>query len=169
MAKGLQGLGFDAVVCSDNQNNDIGYVRSPSPHGGKGFVTRSVEEGDRSLAPFDGVRTDVLGDASRFPSRHFGTADGIQKGGFPVIDVAHESDDGWTGFKIGGGDRFSFGGFHHGGDFVNSAAFLAFFRHEGEAAFFTDLFRDGFFDILIQRREDVHFHQLMDELERLEV
>ena len=169
MTEGFQGLGLDAVIRSDYENNDIGHIRSSSPHGGERFVTRSIEEGDRGLAPFDGVRTNVLCDASRFAGRHFGTANGIQKGGFSVIDVAHESDNGWTGFKIGRGNGFGFGRFHHGGDFVDAAAFLAFLRHEGEAAFFTDLFCNRFFDVLIQRGENVHLHEFMDQLERFQI
>ena len=86
-----------------------------------------------------------------------------------MIDVTHECDDRGTRLEIGGGNRLGLGGFDHGGNLVNATAFLPLFREEYEASFFTNLFCDGFFNVLVQSSEDIHLHEFMDELERFQV
>ncbi len=64
-------LRHHAVVCCNNQNNDIRCLSTTSTHGGKRGVTRGVQEGDHTVVSFNVVRTDVLSNAARFARGHF--------------------------------------------------------------------------------------------------
>ena len=44
---GLDGLGHDAVVGGHDQDDDVGDLGAPGPHGGEGLVARGVDEGDQ--------------------------------------------------------------------------------------------------------------------------
>ncbi len=46
MVDGFDGLRHHAVVCCDDQHHDVGRLGAACTHGGKGFVTRRIEEGD---------------------------------------------------------------------------------------------------------------------------
>ena len=82
------GLRADAVVGGDNQNGDIGKGDAAFAHGGKGFVTGRVDKSDEFAALFDLIGADCLSDAAGFFARDIGFADGVEKGGFAVIDVS---------------------------------------------------------------------------------
>ena len=43
---GLDGLGHDPVVGRHHQDDDVGDLGAPGPHGGEGLVARGVDEGD---------------------------------------------------------------------------------------------------------------------------
>ena len=86
-----------------------------------------------------------------------------------MIHVTHECDDRGTRLEIGGGNRLGLGGFDHGGNLVNATAFLPLFCEEYEATFFTNLFCNGFFNVLVKSGENIHLHEFMDELERFQV
>ncbi len=96
MANGFNGLGLDTIIGGHHQNCHVRNPRPPSTHGGKGFVTRSIQEhhllGFALMFHIDMIGSDVLGDAPGFALSHFGFADRIQEGGFPVIDVTHDRD-----------------------------------------------------------------------------
>ena len=101
MTESFKGLRFNSVIGRDYKDDNIGDVRSASAHGGKSFVARGVEKGDTMVAPLNGIGTDVLSDSTRLSSGDFGPANGIEQGGFSVIDVSHESDDRWPRLEIG--------------------------------------------------------------------
>ena len=52
------GLRHDAVVGRDDQNRHVGDFRAARAHGGEGFVTGRIDEGDLAIVPLDGVRAD---------------------------------------------------------------------------------------------------------------
>ena len=84
---GLDGLGHDAVVGCDDDDDDVGDLGSAGTHAGEGLVAGGVEEDDLAaeggrirLGDFDLVGADVLGDASSFAGGDFGLADGVEQG-----------------------------------------------------------------------------------------
>ena len=98
---GLEGLGHDAVVGCNDDDDDVGDLGSAGAHAGEGLVTGGVEEDDLAtegggvgLGDFDLVGADVLGDAAGFAAGDVGGADGVEERGFAVVDVAHDGDDG---------------------------------------------------------------------------
>ena len=97
---GFEGLGHDAVVGCDDDDDDVGDLGSAGTHAGEGLVTGGVEEDDLAtegggvgLGDFDLVGADVLGDAAGFAGGDVGGADGVEQRGFAVVDVAHDGDD----------------------------------------------------------------------------
>ena len=44
--QGLNCLRHDAIIGSDNHNNDVGYLGTTGTHSSKCFVTRGIQEGD---------------------------------------------------------------------------------------------------------------------------
>ena len=97
---GLEGLGHDAVVGCDDDDDDVGDLGSAGTHAGEGFVAGGIEEDDLAtegggvgLGDFDLVGADVLSDASGFAAGDVGGADGVEERGFAVVDVAHDGDD----------------------------------------------------------------------------
>ena len=48
----------------------------------------------------DAVSADVLGDSSRFASRYACLANRVQERGLPMIDMAHEGDDGGARLEL---------------------------------------------------------------------
>ena len=75
----LNGLGHHAVVSSDHQDNHVGCLGTTSTHGGKRRVARGIQEGHATMAVFNVVGTDMLGDTTRFTGGHFGTANVVQQ------------------------------------------------------------------------------------------
>ena len=63
---GLDGLGHDAVVRGDHQDDDVGDLCAARPHGGECLVARRIEEGDLLFVHLDRVGADMLGDAAEF-------------------------------------------------------------------------------------------------------
>ena len=64
-------------------------------------MARSIEEGDAALGSFVLMRSlvgrDVLRNATRLSGSDIRLAYVIEQGGFPVVDVAHNGHDGWSG------------------------------------------------------------------------
>ncbi len=63
-------------------------------------MARGVDEGDLAVADHD-RRTDVLRDAAGLAGHHAGVADGVQKPGLAVVDVAHDGDHRGDAASIG--------------------------------------------------------------------
>ena len=112
------------------------------------------------------VGADVLGDATRLAGRDVGFADDIQQRGLAVIHVAHDGDHRRTQYEI---LRFvidiQFEFLDRGVD--HAAAALAFLHFETEPVLGAQPLRDGFVDRLVHVGENVQFHQVGDQLERL--
>ncbi len=94
VVEGLQGLGHDAVVGRDDQDDDVGGLGAPGPHGGERLVAGGVDEGDQATVLLDLVGADVLGDATGLAGDHVGVADLVEELGLAVVDVAHDGDHG---------------------------------------------------------------------------
>src|SRR6185437_4417923 len=93
----LNGLRHHAVVRCNDQDGDVGDLRTTGTHGGERLVARGVDEGDRPSA-LTGlgehlVGTDVLGDATVLARHHVGVADRVEQLRLSVVDVAHNGDD----------------------------------------------------------------------------
>ena len=96
---GLEGLGHDAVVGCDYDDDDVGDLGAAGTHAGEGLVTGGIEEDDLAtegggvgLGDFDLVGADVLGDAASFARGYVGGADGVEQRGLAVVDVTHDRD-----------------------------------------------------------------------------
>ena len=93
-----------------------------------------VEEGDGLVVVDNLIGPDVLGDPTRFTGGDAGFAEVVEDGGFAMIDVAHDGDDGRAGFEqvLGFCDRhFRFlDDFHH---LMDALGFIAFFAFKDEA------------------------------------
>ncbi len=56
-------------------------------------MTGSVQECDFLAIDFNLVRADVLSNATSFACRDLGFANGVEQGGFAVVDMTHDGDD----------------------------------------------------------------------------
>ncbi len=73
MADGLNRLRHDRVIGSNNQNHDIGDLRTARTHFGKCGVARGIDEGDlRTGCHGDLIGTDMLGNATGFAAGNVG-------------------------------------------------------------------------------------------------
>ena len=98
---GFLGLGHHIVVGGNDDNGDVGDLCTASTHGGERFVTGGVEEGDgAAIFEADIVGTDVLCDTTGLTGDDIGVANVVEQGGFTVVDVTHDGDDGSAGFEI---------------------------------------------------------------------
>ena len=76
---GFDRLRHDTVVGGDHENGDIGRLCAARTHGGEGFVTGGIEEGDVASVNLDAVSTDRLRNAARFARGDIGVTDGVEK------------------------------------------------------------------------------------------
>ena len=89
---GFFGLRHNAVICGDDENNDVGDFRSASAHPGERFVAGRVNENDAAIFRADFVSTDMLRNSARLTRGDIGLADGVEEAGLAMIDVAHHRD-----------------------------------------------------------------------------
>ena len=75
----LNGLRHNAVVCSNNQNDNVGDLCTTSTHCGKGLVTWGINEGDLTAINGDLRSTDCLSNAASLSSCNAGVTDCVQK------------------------------------------------------------------------------------------
>ena len=92
MVDGLHGLRHHAVVRRHNQHGDIRGFGATHTHGRKRLMSRRIQEGNLLSVNLNHVSADVLGNAARLAGCHIGLTDGIQKGGFAVVNMAHNAD-----------------------------------------------------------------------------
>ena len=104
-------LRHDAIVRGNHQDNDIRYLRAARTHAGEGFMTGRIDEDHGAVVDLHFVRANVLRDATSFAGGDLRFADGVEKAGLAVIDVAHDGDDGRTRLEIFLG--FFLGDFEH--------------------------------------------------------
>ena len=94
-------LRHDTVIGRDDQNGDIGGIGAAHTHGCESLMTGCIKEGDIPSVDGDHVSADGLRDAAGLLAGDACAADGIQKGGLAVVDMAHDTDDGRTGNHLG--------------------------------------------------------------------
>ena len=115
----------------------------------------------------DAVSANVLRDAASFAGCDPRLANRIHQGGFAMIDMAHERNDGSARLEF----LFFFNDRRRGRhnnlfDLVNPGAFLAALFLQNEPMVFGDLRCDIRLDRLVDIRENIERHQLGDELMR---
>src|SRR3954453_21565578 len=93
----LDRLRHHTVVGGDDEDRDVGDLRTTGTHGGERLVARCVDEGDRAVLLLDRrvhlVSADVLSDAAGLARLHVGRADRVEELGLSVVDVTHDGDD----------------------------------------------------------------------------
>ena len=123
------------------------------------------------VCPFvgDGIRANVLRDAARFSGCHPTLANRIHQRSLAVIDVPHESDDRGSRLQLFLRlDHRPRRLFHDHRSRVDSSPFLPFFDFKNVAVLFANRRCDIRFDRVVDRREDVHVHQIVNQLKRLQ-
>lgn len=98
---GLASGGHHAVVGRDDDDGNVGNLRSAGAHRGERFVSRGVEEG--YLAPVGQrhvVRSDMLRYASGLAGYDVGVADMVEQRCLTVVYVAHHCDDGGARLQV---------------------------------------------------------------------
>ena len=100
MIDGFQRLWHDAIIGSDNQHDDVGYLCASGAHSGKRLVTWRIDEYDLAAILLDMVRADMLRDAAGFAVGNARQTNGIEQRCLSVIDMAHDGDDGRTPDQI---------------------------------------------------------------------
>ena len=101
VADGFLRLRHDVVVGGDDDDGDVRHLCAAGTHGGKGFVTRGVEEGDVAAAlERHVVRADVLRDAASFAGDDVRLADIVEQGGLTVVHVTHHRNDRGAGLEV---------------------------------------------------------------------
>ena len=97
MVNGLDRLRHDTIIRCDDEHRDIRRLGATHTHGGKCLVARCIEEGNDTVLAInldlDLVGTDGLCDTTGFLCRHVCLTDGIEDGGFTMIDVTHDADN----------------------------------------------------------------------------
>ena len=80
MVDGFFGLGHYVVIGCDDDDGNVGYLCTAGTHGGKGFVTRCVQEGDvTTVFQGDIVSTNVLRDTAGLTGNDVGVADIVEQ------------------------------------------------------------------------------------------
>ena len=92
MVNRLNGLRHNAVVCRNNQNDNIGNLCTTSTHSGKGLVTWGIDEGNLTAVNSDLRSTDCLCNAAGLTSCNTGVTDCVQKRCLTVVNVTHDGN-----------------------------------------------------------------------------
>ena len=92
-ADALLGLGHDAVVGRNDENCDIGDLRTAGAHRAERRMAGSIEEGDLLAGDLDLVGADLLGDAAGLSGRDMLLADPVHESRLAVVDVSEERHD----------------------------------------------------------------------------
>ena len=101
MANSFFGLWHDIIICSNNDNDQVGYLSSACTHCSKCLVTRSVQKGDfLSALQIYTVCTDVLGNTTRFICGYICFSDVVEQRGFSVINMTHHGHNWRTSHQI---------------------------------------------------------------------
>ena len=82
-------LRHDAIICRNNEDDDICRFCSACTHGGEGRVSRRIEEGNHPLICFHVISTNVLSNATRFSNSNARTSNVVQQRRFTVVYVTH--------------------------------------------------------------------------------
>src|SRR5699024_4385544 len=82
-----------AIISSHYNHHNICGLCTASTHGSKCRVSRRIKETDHALIGFYVVGTNVLRDTTCFASGNFSAANIVEKGGFTMVNVAHDSNN----------------------------------------------------------------------------
>ena len=85
MVQRLKRLLLDALLCGDDQDDEVRDLRPSEPHGRKRFVARRVDEDDGLALDLHLVGTDLLGNATLLAGSDAALADVVQQGRFSVV------------------------------------------------------------------------------------
>ncbi len=97
----LDGLGHDAVIGRNDQDDDVGDVGAARAHGRKSRVAGGVQESHPfAVGQSHLIGADVLGDAAVLALGHIGGAQGVQQRGLAVVHMAHDGDHGRAGKHV---------------------------------------------------------------------
>ena len=157
MVDRLDGLRHDIIVGSHNDNCDIRHLGSTGTHGGKGLVTRRIQEGDTASAlQLHVVSADVLRDTSGLTGNYVCITDVIQQRSLTVVDVSHHSYDRGTCHPVFFVVFFFVGldGFHHFGTDIFGL----------EAEFFSYNINSFRIQALVDGNHDTDAHTSSDNL-----
>ena len=99
MLDSLDGLRLDAIIGSDDQDDDISRSCTTRTHRCKGRVPGRIQKCNFSLVDVDRVRTDMLGDTAGLAGRDLGVAYVIEQSGLAMIDVSHDGND-WCPYDL---------------------------------------------------------------------
>ncbi len=90
----LAGLGHDAVIGRNDQNDDVGQLSAAGPHHAECGVPGGIQEHHISFPrQIYFIRTDMLGDAAVLPFGHLCRTNRIKQLRFSMVDVSHDGDD----------------------------------------------------------------------------
>lgn len=96
MVNSFDRLWHDAVVGSNYKDGDVGDLGAAGTHSCECFVTRSIDEGNRTLNAFmfdpHLVGANVLGDSPVLSVNHIGMTDRVEQFRLSMIDVTHDGD-----------------------------------------------------------------------------
>ena len=86
-------LGHNAVVRRYDQNGNVCALCASGTHGSKRLMARRIQEGNLLAACIYSISANMLSDTACFTGRYMSLADGIQQGGFAMIDMAHNRNN----------------------------------------------------------------------------
>ena len=99
---GFFGLRHHAVIGRNDENDDVGDLRTPRTHACERFVARRIDENDAPIVDAHFVRANVLRDPAGFSGGDIGFANGVEQTRLAMIDVAHNGDNRRPRRKIAG-------------------------------------------------------------------
>ena len=85
-------LRHHTVIGSNNQNGNICRACATHTHSRKRLVSRCIQEGNLLPVHLYHIGADMLCDSSGLSVDHIGVTDCIQKRGFSVVYVTHDTD-----------------------------------------------------------------------------
>ena len=91
MFDGFFCLRHRAVICSHDEDHDIGDIGTSGPHAGEGAVSGSVHENNMGVSLIDPVGTHVLSDAAGFGFCNGTLADLVEQCRFSMVHMSHQS------------------------------------------------------------------------------
>ena len=100
MVNCLNGLGHDTVICCNHENRNIRRICTTHTHCREGLMSRRIQERNVSSVKRNGVSTDMLRNTAGLALRNVRLTNGIQQGGFTMVNVTHDTDNGRSLLQI---------------------------------------------------------------------
>ena len=96
----LDGLRHNAVIGRNNQDDNVGDLRTAGTHCRKRLVTRGIDERNLMIHQIDHRSADMLRNAARFACRNARMTNGIKQRRLAVVNVTHNGNNGRTWLQI---------------------------------------------------------------------